>query len=297
MKINLSFILSAFGMLVTSFIFCGCNEDYLSPFKSHPPAPAERFALSMEYNNKHGYADIRVPNEQYNIYVCTDTHIASSNTTFARFVELYRNDIHCPVACCLGDLVEATYPYDIFVSAINETPANPEKSDTLFVTPGNHDLFFKQWESFIRIWKTSVYYFTVSCPNGIKDLYICLDSAHATLGRKQLAWLVKTLQDSQTNTYRHTIVYTHVNIFRRDNTYNDISTFALEESEELMALFSTYQVEQVWMGHDHGRDIFCQGGVKYILVDSFMDNKTGSYMVLHVGEHLYNTFHLISDAQ
>ena len=106
-------------------------------------------------------------------------------------------------------------------------------------------------------------------------------------------WL-RDLLASSFSEYRHIIVFTHVNLFRRDNTYGDISNFPIEESTELMGLFTKYHVKQVWTGHDHAREEFSIGGVTYINIDHMKDRyPDASYMILHVGDQLENTFHNI----
>ncbi len=164
----------------------------------------------------------------------------------------------------------------------------------MFVTIGNHDVFFDQWNNFIQYWPTAMYYFVVETngKNKAKDLYICLDNAQGTFGELQIKWLKHLLAEHEQ--YRHIIVYAHINIFRRDNTSADIATVSLEETYELMSLFAKYGVEQYWSGHDHSREEFSHGGVKYIIVDSMQEeNNESAYMILHVGKELNNTFHQI----
>lgn len=280
---------------MVAMVFGGCDNDSLAPFSSKAPSVDERFLESMEYNNRVGYPTLKVKDDEYRIYVCTDTHIHGKGTKFQQFIQLYHDDRDCPAAVHLGDLVESSESYDHFVDLLEEVPASPSKKDTMFVTLGNHDIFYAQWQSFTEHWPASVYYFVVesSGKTKAKDLFICLDSAQGKIGAKQLNWLKWVLANSQGN-YRHVIVFSHVNIFRRDNTSADISTTALEETYELMWLFTHYGVKQFWSGHDHSREEFTEGNVKYIIVDSMEDdNQDAAYMILHVGEQLNNTFHFI----
>ena len=272
-----------------------CNSDYMNYFSYETPSVDQRFETSMEYNNSHGYAVIKVPDGNYRVFVCTDTHLHETANNFRHFIQLYHDDPDCPVAVDCGDLVESYESYDFFMSALNETPAPAEKKDTMFVTPGNHDIFFSQWSEFVKHWHTSTYYFTIEAQDSThtKDLYISLDSAHGTIGRAQMNWL-RDLLESSSSQYRHIIVFTHVNLFRRDNTYGDISVLPIEESTELMGLFTKYHVKQVWTGHDHGREEFSIGGVKYIIIDCMKDlYPDATYMILQVSDQLENTFHSI----
>ena len=287
--------------IVNTFIFVllatlsSCKSDFLNYFSYETPSVDQRFATSMEYNNTHGYAVIKVPDGNYRIFVCTDTHLRKTANNFRYFIQQYHDDFDCPVAVNCGDLVESDESYDFFMSVLNETPAPAGKKDTLFVTPGNHDIFFSQWFDFVKHWPTTTYYFTIEAQDSThtKDLYISLDSAHGTLGKAQMNWL-KDLLESSSSQYRHIIVFTHVNLFRRDNANGHISNFPIEESTELMGLFTKYNVKQVWTGHDHTREKFSIGGVTYIIIDRMKDlDPNASYMILHVSDQLENTFHKI----
>ena len=294
MKIKNIFLSLIFITLLTS-----CDENSLAPFASNYPSVDVRFRGSMTYNNLNSYATIRIPNKDYKIYVCTDTHVAGQelNKTLKTFISLYKSDRDCPVACCLGDLVEADQTYEPFVAAFDGIKEHPNKTDTMFYCIGNHDIFYNQYYAYHHhIAKTTTYYFVVESGN-TKDLFICLDTATGTLGRLQMEWL-RSLFESEARKYRHIIVFTHVNLFRRDNTYADISTTSIEETYELMSLFKQYGVKQVWAGHDHARDEFIHGKVKYITIDSMEeDAPNAAYMILHVGDELNNTFHPIRAAQ
>lgn len=287
-------IYSIITALLVLTVLTGCSERS-NDYSAIVPSVNERFASSMEYNKAHGYAVLKVPDGDYRIYVCSDTHLNRTADNFRRFIRLYHDDADCPVAVNLGDLVEACETYDFYEQVLKETPAQAGKQDTMFVTPGNHDLFRNQWESFKKHWPTSTYYFTVEVQDSAqtKDLYICLDTAQGTLGTLQMRWLRDLLESSRI-AFRHIVIFTHVNMYSRDHTYADISTLPLEETMELMDLFSRSGVAQYWAGHDHGRELFTIGGVTYIIVDTLKDPyPEPAYMIVHVGEKVENTFHAI----
>ena len=282
-----------------AFLAEGCDNDSMAIFSSQVPSVDERYDKSMFFNDKNGFPTLTVKDDEYNIYVCTDTHLKETSNNFRKFIQLYHEDKDCPAAVHLGDLVESDASYDLIIKALEETPASPSKKDTMFVTLGNHDIFYSQWYNYTQYWPTSTYYFVVQSQGKkkAKDLYICLDSAQGKIGLKQMKWLRDILHNNAAD-FRHVIVFTHVNLFRRENTSADISTTSLEETYELMGLFSTYQVKQFWSGHDHSREEFTEGGVKYIIVDSMEDNNPeAAYMILHVGEQLNNTFHFINTTE
>lgn len=283
-----------------SILLSACDENYMAPFVSKYPSVDERFMISISYNNLYGYVTIPVANSEYTIYVCTDTHVTmeEGNKNLKTFIDLYKNDKTCPVACCLGDLVEADQPYTCFVDAFEGISTHPNKRDTMFVAIGNHDIFYNQWSYYHQFWPSTCYYFVVKASEKVKDLYICLDTATGTLGSTQMEWLRYVLQEADKEAYRHIIVFTHINLFRRDNTSGDISTTSIEETYELISLFRKHKVKQFWAGHDHSREEFMHGNVKYIIVDTMEENnENASFMILHVGEELNNTFHHIKPFQ
>ena len=289
-------IRNIFLSLILTTLLVACDENLLAPFASNFPSVDERFKISMSDDNVNLYDTIRVPNKEYKIYVCTDTHVAGQdlNKTLKTFISLYKSDKDCPAACCLGDIVEANQRYEYFIEAFKDGYDYPCKKNNMFVALGNHDIFYDQYNAFrSHITQRTHYYFVVESNDKVRDLYICLDTATGTLGKIQIEWLKGLLED-EAHKNRHIIVFTHVNIFRRDNTYADISTTSVEETYELMSLFSKYRVKQFWAGHDHARDEFIHGKVKYIMIDSMQeDNPNAAYMILHVGDELRNTYHPI----
>lgn len=282
---------------VLGVLCVGCNENSMALFESTAPSVDGRFDVSMQYNDEFGYVTIQANDDEYNVYVCADPHVETVNTKLQTFIQLYRDDRKCPVAICLGDLVGTGHSYVWFGDAFNHVKKDPAKSDTMFIAIGNHDLYYDHWSSYVQFCPTSTYYFVVETngKNRARDLYICLDTAQGTLGKKQLQWLKSLLERTSDEGFRNIIVYSHVNIFRRDNTSADISTISLEEAYELMYLFTKYGVKQYLAGHDHAREEFVQGGVKYILVDSMEEENTSSaYMIIHVEKgEINNTFHPI----
>lgn len=293
MKHPVCFILCALLAVLTS-----CDNDSMAIFKSSAPSVDQRMLSSMLYYNNElncSYPEIVVNSDEYRVFVFSDPHVAYYNNVLTAMVDTFRHDKQAPVAICLGDLVEANQSYLWFQNPF-EYLYSQKTDDTLFVALGNHDIFYDQYWEYISRWKTTTYCFTIHCrKKNVRDLYICLDIAEGTLGAKQMKWLKNMLQVSEAQDYRYIFVYTHVNIFRTDNTNADISTVAIEEAYELMYLFSKYHVRQFWAGHDHARDAFYQGGVQYIMLDSMEEEADQpAYMILHVSPSgLNNTFHTV----
>lgn len=281
------FILFAFIALAAS---CSHgNLDMVGMFNGQSPDSDDRFKTSQAFNDHHGFSTILV-DDDYRVYVCTDTHVDTSCYNLAQFNRAYKRDAACPFAIHLGDLVNADGHYPLFDSAIHIVPEGYVRGkDTLFITPGNHDLYYGQWIQYVEYYKTGTYYFETRSKTTaeVLDLFICLDSANGTLGRRQLAWLKDLLAKAKDKKYRHLIVYTHTHVFKQDATQGHTSNYAMEETYELIGLMSKYGVELVMMGHDHSREVTTYGGCLYIIVDSMQDaQREPYYMVLSVGKRI-----------
>ena len=267
------------------WLLTACHDDALSILDMKSPCVDERFWESMVYTANQRCADtIYAHSEQYNVYVCTDSHLDTTTYNLRGFIKEYHADTLCPFAIHLGDYMR----YKGGMGRIEEAYTDPTlhtsgKVDTAFFCLGNHDLFFTQWYYFKQLWHRSVYSFVVLTPSGARDEYICLDTAGGTLGAKQLKWLKELLAEIITQPVRHLIIYSHNNLFRMDNMSNDCSTLPLEETMMLLNLMRSYGVEQYWSGHDHCREVVNYMGTDCVVVDALDDaGADAGYMVVHV---------------
>ena len=284
---------SLFLVLGSIFTACGPDTrlDMVGMFAGTSPKIDERFTESQVYNNQHGFCTLQAPIEDYHVYVCTDTHITKTQKRWTNFIETYRQDMLCPVAVHLGDIIDAQNYFDEMYSAYQAVPANPAKVDTLMAIAGNHDIYFKQWPQFIELFKTCTYYFIVRTPSGARDLFICYDSADGTVGSKQLQWLTETLQWADTQDFRHIVACTHTHFFKRDYSQGHTSNYTIEETYALLNLFAKHGVEMVWSGHDHAREITKVKGMTCIVVDSMKDgDKNPFYMLVTMGKSISYEF-------
>lgn len=293
MKKNIYIYLGFLFLIFGSFVACGPDArlDMVGMFAGTSPKIDERFTESQVYNEQHGFSTIQAPAEDYRVYVCTDTHITKTQKRWTNFIETYRQDMLCPVAVHLGDIIDAQNYFDEMYSAYQAVPANPSKVDTLMAIAGNHDIYFKQWPQFIELFKTCTYYFIVRTPSGKQDLFICYDSADGTVGSKQLQWLTETLQWADTQDFRHIVACTHTHFFKRDYSQGHTSNYTIEETYALLNLFAKHGVEMVWSGHDHAREITKVKGMTCIVVDSMEDDdKNPFYMLVTMGKSISYEF-------
>ena len=273
-------ILSAIAALL-----CSCNPettnlDIVGMFSGSSAGIDERIDDSFRYNDEHGMPVINATAEEYKVYICTDTHVDFTRKNWERFIHDYRADLACPLALHLGDLINAQRHWDYMRRPLDSIPANPLKNDTLLAVAGNHDLYFKQWPEYLRLWKTSTYYAIVRTPAGKQDLYIFLDTGEGILGQRQTEWLKQTLGWADNQGFRHIVVCTHTHLFKRDTSQGHTSNMPLEETYALIHLLKQHKVEMFWCGHDHSREITNLGTMTAIIIDALEDpEKHPAYLI------------------
>lgn len=281
-------------LILLSLVFTSCERyDFVGMFSGSSPAVNERFTVSALWNEKHPQAPIVVQDSTYSVYVATDSHVDTTNYNLSQFVSDYRSDAACPLAVHLGDLIDASGHYPLFVETLSTPAATPlpYKKDTLLLVCGNHDLYFGQWREFKDNFHTSCYWVETTYNDRPLDLYIVLDSGSGTLGTKQLAWLRKLLKERSRLGYRHIIVLTHTNFYKQDASQGICSNFAMEETYELCGLMQQFGVSMVWNGHDHCREVTHYGNTTYITVDSMKDrDEQPYYMIASVGDQISYRF-------
>jgi len=256
-------------LLLLCMISCD-RLDITGLFIASSPSPNERFAVSDSYNNRNGFKEISVPENEYSFYVSTDAHLVTTADGLTCFVNACLSDGNAaPFALFLGDEMDSRDNHDLFMNVISPLD---DAGITLFSTPGNHDLFFNRWEEYIRTWKTSAYLFKVVTPSDGTDLYISLDSASASLGTDQRAWLGNILSGSK-GKYRRIIVFTHTHFFKRDNSQRISGNYNLEEGYDLEKLFSDCGVSLVLTGHDHHYEDTLFKDVRYLTLSSIADKE------------------------
>lgn len=247
----------------------------------------KRFEQSMAINAQTSadgpICTIDVASNEYRIYAFGDSHVHTGTKNLDIFVKDYLADANAaPFAISVGDLIDATGHWDMFHEHIKPLLSGEKR---IFMTDGNHDLYFGQWKDYKEHFGSPIYYFEVQTPSEGKDLYISLDSASGTLGIKQRKWLGNLLESSRSK-YRNVIVYTHTHFFMRDYSQGITDNFAIEETQDLLNLFGNHNVTMVISGHDHTREETPFRGVLYSTMDAISDDcKNASYCVYHIRKH------------
>lgn len=243
-----------------------------------------RFQQSKTYNDSVGEIHLNMQADDYVIYVCTDSHITKkAHRNLDYFVAQYDAANGPKLALHLGDLIDAQKNYSCADSILHI--GTRTQADTLFITPGNHDIYFKQWSVYRSFFKSSAYWFDTRNGNKKLDLFICLDSAEGSLGTEQTKWLKDLLAEKSQEGYRHIIVFTHTHLWKLDGSQGHTSNYALEETYALTYTLAKYGVEYVWSGHQHARQHVTFKGVQYMVLDSTKDDEKGQhYMTVAMGD-------------
>ena len=264
--------------------------DMKGMFSPNGEVVNERFVQSMAYDDYAGEIHLDMQADDYTVYVCTDSHITrTTHRNLDYFMAQYSAAASPKVALHLGDIIDAQKNLPCADSIVH---TGRTRADTLFLTPGNHDIYFKQWPIYRSFFQTTVYWFDTN--NGSKklDLFICLDTAEGTLGSKQMKWLRELLAKKSQEGYRRIIVFTHTHFWKLDNSQGHTSNFAMEETYELAALLAEYGVDFVWSGHQHARQSVVYKGVNYLVLDATKDSEKGqSYMTVEMGESAVYHYH------
>lgn len=284
---------TVYQLLTLAALLVACNPNYDMPgmFNGTSPEVATRFQESLAYNASVGEIHLSVPAD-YRLYICTDSHIDSTHYNLETWVRAYKSDSLCPIALHLGDLINAqgNYPHALDVLA---TEIDMPHRDTLFITPGNHDIYFNQWTEYREAFRTSAYWFDTrdEQTGALLDLFICLDSAEGTIGTAQLKWFRSLLEEKSKAGYRHIIVFTHTHMFKQDASQGHTSNYSLEETYELTSMIGRYGIDLCLSGHDHHREITRYAGSEYIIVDSCQDPAdVPYYMIVDLADEIHYRF-------
>lgn len=253
--------------------------DIAGMFSNNGEPVKVRFAQSMDYNATVGETHLEMGADDYTVYVCSDSHITrKAHKNLDTFIAQYNSAAKPKLAVHLGDLIDAQNNYPCADSILHLA------NDRLFIIPGNHDVYFKQWDIYRSYYHTSAYWFDTN--NGTKklELYICLDSADGTMGADQREWLRHLLAQKSQEGYRRIIVCTHTHFWKLDDSQGHSSNYAMEETYELASIFAEYGVEYVWTGHKHSRQSVNFRGVHFLALDATKDSETGqAYMTVDMG--------------
>ena len=256
-------------IIVISIAAWGCTKlDIKGIFIPTGEGVEKRYEQSMEMTGGLKVENI-MAQENYTFYVATDSHIDQTHRNLDIFNDTFRNDSNASFGVILGDCIDVKGNLPKYLEALSYSPEKHSYNKEIFHVLGNHDIYFNGWVDFKEIIGPSVYWFEVIY-NGGKDLYISLDSATGSLGRKQTKWL-KTFLAANRNDYRHCVILTHTNFFYTDRSQGSSGNMPIEESMSLVDFFGRHDVSLVLQGHDHFREDLTFDNVRYTILGAIKD--------------------------
>ena len=256
-------------VLLGSVVMYGCTQlDLKGIFMPTGDGVEVRFEQSKAISEDLCAGAVQAQ-ESYVFYVAADPHINTTHKNLDTFNDAMRNDSDAFFGVLLGDYTDVRDNLGAYLEAAAYDPDRHLFAHKIFHILGNHDIFFNGWVDFRENVGPSVYWFEVLFPEG-KDLYIALDTATGTLGRKQSSWLRTFLTDNRQK-YRHCIILTHTNFFYTDTTQASSGNLPIEETYALIDLFSRQNVTVVLQGHDHFREDLTYNEVRYTVLGAIQD--------------------------
>lgn len=269
--------------IVVSIVMCSCNQFELKGLVMPTGEGVEkRFEQSMEICEELNAGTISAQ-ENYIFYVAADPHINETHRNLGIFNDALKNDCEALFGVILGDCIDIKDNLLFYLDALAYDAAKHACSQRLFHVLGNHDVYFNGWDDFKESIGPSVYWFEVLFEKG-KDLFITLDTATGTLGRKQNEWLRSFLAEKREE-YRHCVVFTHTNFFYTDNSQTGTGNMPMEESFALIDFLGEQKVSIVLQGHDHYREDLTYDNVRYVVLGTIRDeSKTPEYLKVNVNK-------------
>lgn len=263
-------------ILIASAV-CSCSHfEIKGLFMPTGDGVDARFEQSAKMNEDL-CAAVMESEESYVFYVAADAHVGQTHANLTEFNDITRNDTEASFVVMLGDCIDTRDNLPKYLEALSCDPERHACDHKIFHLLGNHDIYFNGWDNFKELIGPSVYWFEVVFPEG-KDLYISLDTATGTLGKKQTEWF-RTFLEKNRSRYRHCVILTHTNFFYTDNSQTGSGNMPIEESISLIDFLGRQNVSLVLQGHDHYREEIIYGNVSYMVLGAIADRiKSPEYL-------------------
>lgn len=254
---------------LSALVVSSCNQlDLKGMFMPTGEGVETRFEISKSFNEDL-YSGTVNTQQEYIFYVAADPHINETHANLTTFNDALKNDEVAAFGVILGDCTDIRDNIQTYMDAFTYNPDSHRFNQKIFHVLGNHDLFFNGWVDFKSNVGPSVFWFETAFEGG-KDLYISLDTATGTLGRKQSKWFKAFVAENGQN-YRHCVILTHTNLFYTDNSQTSSGNMPLEETYALIDFLGKQDVTLVLQGHDHYRDDLTYDGVRYTVLGTIKD--------------------------
>ena len=243
-------------LMLSIFPLSGCDNDILGLFGSTD--------LDVRWQARNTFnflspSDMNISTgDTYSFIVLNDTHLNNGATYgFEKLKDIITdNDIKFVVFN--GDITQNGRREDIekFIQIAKSfgVPCYP--------VIGNHDIYFGNWPAWKELIGSTCYRI-----NADSATLLMLDSANAYFGPEQLDWLENELDKATGRVF----VFSHVNLFVESPA--DMQHFTdIRERARIISLLKG-RCDAMFMGHVHQRIIRELGGVHYISIEDYRDNR------------------------
>jgi predicted phosphodiesterase len=257
-----------------AFLLFACSlpqyyNDYDSRFSNHDvfnfiKPPVNRLALGNSYS----------------FIVASDIHI-SDDESAEEFAKLKDHIGESKFIVVTGDITQNGTKEElqrfIDVAGAFNVPCYP--------VIGNHDVYADNAGPWKELIGSATY--RIDSSDAATTLFI-LDNANASFGLEQLEWLEKEIKTAQ----KRTFVFAHDNFFITDSFLDVEQTTDIVERARVMSLLEG-RCDMMFMGHLHKRIIKEYGGVKYIIIENYSEQKRTMCRVHVSDEGVYYEFEKI----
>lgn len=192
--------------------------------------------------------------DQFSFAMVGDLHLGGGNTDRLRHILNAATAEGDQFVLFLGDIVDLGTEVD--VQAFHQAIADTGWTGKAFSVAGNHDIFYDGWTHYRNLTGSSTYSFSVG-----NAKFIALDTADASLGRRQTDWLRQQLAGPQP---AHVFLMSHYPpVAPTQETYLKFSSET--EALNLMALCTQSGVRGWLAAHYHSYNNQKIAGVDYII--------------------------------
>jgi predicted phosphodiesterase len=244
-----------------ALLFFACNmPSYYNDYDS-------RFDWRNEFVFLEPAARSPALGNNYSFIVISDTHIANLQGAqqFAKIENILEPADKFIVIT--GDITDQGTREELqfFVNAASSL------SVPCYPVMGNHDIYAERGKPWREIIGSSLY--RIDAPG---TTLFFLDNANAALGNEQLLWLEEGLKTVEQNVF----VFAHDNLFVRSAPPNFEQITDIRERARIMSMLKN-RCAAVFTGHLHQRIIREAGGVSYITLENYSEDR-GSFCRVYV---------------
>jgi predicted phosphodiesterase len=262
-----------FHILIISnaFLLLACSlPHYYNDYDS-------RFFYHDVFNFITLHARSPVLGNSYSFIVASDIHIEDDESA-QEFAKLKDHIGDSKFIVVTGDITQNGTKEELqrFIDVANTFGA------PCYPAIGNHDVYADNAGPWKELIGSSIY--RIDSSDAAATLFI-LDNANASLGQEQLEWLEREMKHTQ----RRVFVFAHDNFFVNGSPPDFEQTTDIVERARVMSLLQG-SCDMMFMGHLHKRIIKEYGGVTYIVLENYSEQKRTICRVHVSDEGVYYEF-------